>query len=733
MPKIDTPRDISRKLVRAETDGIYFNAGADLTKKFSSVFGIEFDDSAAAANGNQASISTLQNFGISGFGSEIGVRQNFDTVKFSIYPGDATALPTHARVLIRETNNAGTILANVILPLKYVAAKQLLSVTAELGTLIANAGGAEMYLQVITDGIIGYAGADSNPSAQVLAYTTTRALSATTTPQLVVSDYPEIYCKTFLTGSRKAFANELYGGYSYTTTTFSGWGNTITAIPEQFNVLQMWIHAFDPDVLPTKIRVRFREDTYDGAVIATAVANVAFNDAGLQLVTWFFDDDVDLDAYDTVWFEYLADGFVSFSYTTVLGATTERYTSGPSGIDAEVNQPVSGAQGLEPWFRTILQDRGASATFDAGQLGRAIQQQSESIAVLPTLELAIPPIVYGVDGIETNIYWDGVFGSWLRPEQFDIQVACARGQHLAHRWRIVPSTSGYGAASDTDIGDSSLRVSAYYDGSLVAEKTVTFRAKPLTVGNGVTRKVLVIGDSLTEANTMTATLLADVAANGSSTYDVTLLGTQGSGDNKHEGYGGKSYNWHYSDVSSPFVFSGAFNFATYLSTNSYSMSSGDSVFFILGTNDFFHADTDAEANVAIGTAATALTAMITSIQAAVSGIKIWIGLVIPPPNEQNGPGIALIPNSLYSRDRFNRNLTLWRKYLLETYSATANIHLCQINCNLDTRNNFPTVTEAVNARNTATHTLQNNDVHPSTDGYEQMGDTLYCCLMGLES
>src|SRR5690606_14328776 len=204
--------------------------------------------------------------------------------------------------------------------------------------------------------------------------------------------------------------------HTYTTTNFSGWGNTITNIPQQFNVLQMWMFAYDSDVLPTKIRVRFRDSTYNGTVLATAVANVAFNEAGLKLVTWFFDTDVDLSAYTSVWLEYLSDGYLSFTHQSVVGAATERYTGGPSGTEALVSSTVTGAAGREPWFRAILQSRSAATNFDAGQLGRAVQQQAESVAVLPSLALQMPPIVYGVEGIETNIYWDGIFGSNFRPE-----------------------------------------------------------------------------------------------------------------------------------------------------------------------------------------------------------------------------------------------------------------------------------------------------------------------------
>jgi len=43
--------------------------------------------------------------------------------------------------------------------------------------------------------------------------------------------------------------------------------------------------------------------------------------------------------------------------------------------------------------------------------------------------------------------------------------------------------------------------------------------------------------------------------------DVTLVGTKGTTPNKHEGTSGWTANQYYTDVASPFVFSGAFNFS----------------------------------------------------------------------------------------------------------------------------------------------------------------------------
>jgi lysophospholipase L1-like esterase len=43
----------------------------------------------------------------------------------------------------------------------------------------------------------------------------------------------------------------------------------------------------------------------------------------------------------------------------------------------------------------------------------------------------------------------------------------------------------------------------------------------------------------------------------------------------------------------------------------------------------------------------------------------------------------------------------------------------------DSEYNFPYSNIAVNTRNTTTESIENNGIHPSTDGYEQIADAVY--------
>lgn len=714
-----TPNEVASKLITAERRGDYYNAGSQMSRDFASLFGASFNMSDAVHQATQAGITFGYN-GFGGFASEIGVRQNFDAVNFAIYPHDAANMPKQVRVLVRESTYDGNILASVVIPTPNLTPKQSFDVTAELGAVIANAGGLEMVVGVSADGYIGYGAADEFPT-NLLRYRSGKVISETI-PTAVVSPYREIFTRTFLSGSRNAFTNGLYSSYANASSTFTAWGNVLSSKPgAPFNMCQVWLYAFDADYLPSKVRVRFRDASHDGTVLATATANVSFSTTGLSLATLYFANDVDLSTVEPVWFEFLADGRVAHTFSDVSSTATERY--GLAGIDGTVALPVGGAVGRQPWVRCILQDRAAGVSFDAGLLAKAIHNQSASQApFVPSVRLNLPPKIYCVEGIESNIYWDGCLDSSVPHENFDKNITATLGQQLDHRWRLTPDLA--------DAGASSMTVAIDWNRVEQINKTTSLVVKADSVGSGQSRKVLLIGDSImNRGNTIAQTIVDNVAASGSS-LAVTLLGTQGAGAYKHEGRSGWTFT-QFATSGSPFYISGSLNFAQYLTDNSYAMAATDSVFIQLGTNDFL---STSRANIVTGmaTALAYLQALIASIQAAVPGVNIWICLTPQPAFSVEGQGRSY--NSTYDLYTVKRNYADWRETLIAQYGSGANnVRIAPTSCCVDTRNNFTTVTEAVNARNATTAAFQTDNVHPATSGLQQLGDCIYCCLKSLES
>lgn len=245
-----------------------------------------------------------------------------------------------------------------------------------------------------------------------------------------------------------------------------------------------------------------------------------------------------------------------------------------------------------------------------------------------------------------------------------------------------------------------------------------------------TKKVIVIGDSLVNAGVITQTLL-DVAA--TDVMAVTLLGTRGTGANKHEGRGGWSIASYTSDYTeptygaNPFWIGGAVDFPAYLAANSIETPGWVAVH--LGINDVFGQTTDAGAVSTATTAFDALDILITSIKTAGAGVKVALMLPPPPASSQDAFGASY--GTGQTRWRFKRNIMLWTQTLITRYAGqeASRVYIVPTNTCIDTVNNVSYAASApVNSRSSVQLARQNNGVHPETSGYRQLGDGLWAFL-----
>lgn len=164
----------------------------------------------------------------------------------------------------------------------------------------------------------------------------------------------------------------------------------------------------------------------------------------------------------------------------------------------------------------------------SGLAASTVQQAIDvlSASATPPPETVVPVNVFGVQGREMNIYFDNTFigeGSGYISDSNSTY-----GVNQVERWTFTPT----GAISST-VG---LNVLDKRSGSTLVSKSTNLLVAPSTAGTGLTKKVLYIGDSLVSANTITQTMLDIVA--GGDVMGLTLLGTQGTSPNKHEGRGG---------------------------------------------------------------------------------------------------------------------------------------------------------------------------------------------------
>jgi lysophospholipase L1-like esterase len=108
-----------------------------------------------------------------------------------------------------------------------------------------------------------------------------------------------------------------------------------------------------------------------------------------------------------------------------------------------------------------------------------------------------------------------------------------------------------------------------------------------------------------------------------------------------------------------------------------------------------------------------------------------IGLILSGPPARSQDGFRnYIGAGRQTWWQYRRNLHTALEQMTRHYAGreSEHVYLVPEYVNLDTRRNFPTWTPTANARTTEKITRVNNGTHPSTEGYNQMGDSIYCWL-----
>lgn len=234
-------------------------------------------------------------------------------------------------------------------------------------------------------------------------------------------------------------------------------------------------------------------------------------------------------------------------------------------------------------------------------------------AVAKVGEIVLPSEIPVASGIQLNMYYENILYNKMEREVFMIaEQGGFGGKFYDGVWQFTP--------------DVSEKVWNYvrfrlYENSLneYASARTAVNAFPLIYATG-NYNVLVIGDSKID-NGVIMTKLAELFSNDSYT-NVTFIGTRGKDGAKHEGRAG----WYaeayctmesYNNRTNVFLNNGKFDFAHYMSEQSY--SSVDCVCINLGTNDAIKTDDYAKI---IGY----YDEMINSIISYNPNIKILVGL-----------------------------------------------------------------------------------------------------------
>lgn len=361
--------------------------------------------------------------------------------------------------------------------------------------------------------------------------------------------------------------------------------------------------------------------------------------------------------------------------------------------------------------------------------------------------LLLPPSIPALAGLETNIYFDNT-SLLLDPAAVLPDVTAAKGAQQAQRWTWTPKPE--------EAGDHPLTLELRDgDNRIAARASTTVRVRPRAVAAKPDRPVslLIIGDSLTAASVYSQQIV-DLA--GEDGLPLKLIGTRGpwaeAGEpptaNRHEGYGGWTAERFatvftgiarggpYRQCGSPFLYQDAgeekprLDFGRYCA-EFYGGAPPDFVTLLLGCNDTFSA-TDETIEERIDTMFRHYETLLAMIRGHHPGTRIGAILPMPPAATQDAFGANY--GSGQTRWQYRRNQHRMLERMLETLGGreAENLFLVPAWLNLDPWQGFPAATVPAHARSGASVTRQSNGVHPSADGYRQIGDAVYAWLRSFD-
>jgi lysophospholipase L1-like esterase len=356
-----------------------------------------------------------------------------------------------------------------------------------------------------------------------------------------------------------------------------------------------------------------------------------------------------------------------------------------------------------------------------------------SSLLLAKLPIELPPTVYAVPGIETNIYFDNIVLT-TNARNYVFDVTCSKGRNDAKRWCFIPS--------DKDVGSYTWKVRVFNEkNKLVAAGTTKIIVSPKNSGAGKKIFLLLIGDSLTDQHVY-PTAIYDLMTKQDN-LKLTMIGSHSgrgreSGKIAHEGYGGwtwKRFCTHWTngkDYRAKSKFLTLANGKPKLDFKAYINKYGngknpDFITIMLGTNDIYSCN-DSNITQRIQVLVSYADKFIYAIKKDAPNAQIGLVLTVPPAASQDAFG----NNGKCAQTcwQFRRNQFHLVKVMIKKFGngKVKNVSLIPVFVGLDCENNFPMASKKLNSRNTRKVLQHYNAVHPAKSGYLQIADSFYCWL-----
>ena len=358
------------------------------------------------------------------------------------------------------------------------------------------------------------------------------------------------------------------------------------------------------------------------------------------------------------------------------------------------------------------------------------------------LRMALPPEVFALAGVETNIYFDNIVLT-LNPANYAFDITCLKGRQQAERWTWTPT--------EADVGDVPLQLEVRDDQNRVISRgNTTIKVSATKSDKHQSLSVLLVGDSLTHASVYPQHLLNLAAKPGQRA--LTLIGSHGVeptlGLNRHEGYGGwtaQRFATHFTETArqgdyakrgSPFLYKQAdgtvkLDFQHYCQD----VNEGrfpDAMTIFLGPNDIFSYQ-DETITAGIEEMLGHYDKLIEMVKAASPATRIGVMLPVPPAASQDAFGNNYANSQ--TRWQYKRNQHALVLEMIKRYAnrQSDRVQLIPTHLNLDSVHNYPTETVTPNAHAEMKVVRQSNGVHPAATGYRQIGDTVFAWLASLNN
>lgn len=315
----------------------------------------------------------------------------------------------------------------------------------------------------------------------------------------------------------------------FTNSIFSGFGCSF-GILKNFNRLEIKYKDRADVQKATKMWVEIREDSYDGNLLFKGEKDLNFTLNEIGRVIFSFPK-IENSTNKNIFIGYSTDGkcdmFVSLNQCP--NPNSYRYTVYPRNENDTFADNSSGFSfEYLPTINVVLENRSI-----------VLKEESLPTSVFNLLfstpKILLPKKVWLYPNFQYNIFNDNCvipeFGDNLNNYRLNYNGFTGKQLERCYRLDVIPENLNENITLDLMKGRNILET-----------KTQQLLSSSLSSGNGVIRKVLIIGDSTVDYNFIT-TPLKEIFDND--VIDLQFVGTRGDTGKKHEGRSG----WKYSDYA----------------------------------------------------------------------------------------------------------------------------------------------------------------------------------------